>query len=83
MLKLCLISPQREQMLAAQEMFRDANKVTKPEKALILGFMAGARGIILQYCETDYINNSRAENMSTGRGGGIQTAPLPISTQFY
>ena len=34
-------------MLAAQEMFRDANKVTKPEKALILGFMAGARGIIL------------------------------------
>lgn len=32
-------------MLAAQEMFRDANKVTKPEKALILGFMAGARGI--------------------------------------
>ena len=36
-------------MLAAQEMFRDANKVTKPEKALILGFMAGARGIILLY----------------------------------
>lgn len=31
-------------MLAAQEMFRGANKVTKPEKALILGFMAGARG---------------------------------------
>ena len=36
-------------MLAAQEMFRDANKVTKPEKALILGFMAGARGT-LYYC---------------------------------
>ena len=33
-------------MIAAQEMFRDANKVTKPEKALILGFMAGARGIL-------------------------------------
>ena len=36
---------QREQMLEAQEMFRTANKVTRPEKALILGFMAGSRGI--------------------------------------
>ncbi|XP_022911510.2 negative elongation factor A [Onthophagus taurus] len=33
----------REQMLEAQEMFRAANKVTRPEKALILGFMAGSR----------------------------------------
>ena len=33
----------REQMLEAQEMFRTANKVTRPEKALILGFMAGSR----------------------------------------
>lgn len=32
-------------MLEAQEMFRTANKVTRPEKALILGFMAGSRGI--------------------------------------
>lgn len=31
-------------MLAAQEMFRSANRVTRAEKALILGFMAGARG---------------------------------------
>lgn len=31
-------------MIAAQEMFRQSNKVTRPEKALILGFMAGARG---------------------------------------
>lgn len=38
---------QREQMLEAQEMFRTANKVTRPEKALILGFMAGSRGNIL------------------------------------
>lgn len=30
-------------MQEAQEMFRTANKVTRPEKALILGFMAGAR----------------------------------------
>lgn len=31
-------------MLAAQEMFKTANKVTRPEKALILRFMAGSRG---------------------------------------
>eukprot|EP00794_Sanderia_malayensis_P018358 gene18358-20204_t len=37
------LSLTREQMLAAQEMFRSANKVTRAEKALILGFMAGAR----------------------------------------
>lgn len=41
-------------MLEAQEMFRTANKVTRPEKALILGFMAGSRGkyfyiLICQY----------------------------------
>ena len=33
----------REQMYAAQEMFNNSNKVTRPEKALILGFMAGSR----------------------------------------
>lgn len=32
-------------MYAAQEMFKTANKVTRPEKALILGFMAGSRGM--------------------------------------
>lgn len=31
-------------MVEAQDMFRTSNKVTRPEKALILGFMAGARG---------------------------------------
>ncbi|XP_014272270.1 negative elongation factor A isoform X2 [Halyomorpha halys] len=33
----------RDQILEAQKMFETANKVTRPEKALILGFMAGAR----------------------------------------
>ena len=33
----------RDQMAEAQEMFKTANKVTRPEKALILGFMAGSR----------------------------------------
>lgn len=31
-------------MVEAQELFKHSNKVTRPEKALILGFMAGARG---------------------------------------
>ena len=30
--------------MEAQEMFRVSNKVSRPEKALILGFMAGSRG---------------------------------------
>ncbi|KAI0242098.1 Negative elongation factor A [Lamellibrachia satsuma] len=33
----------REQIVEAQEMFRTSNKVTRPEKALILGFLAGSR----------------------------------------
>ncbi|KAK3589429.1 hypothetical protein CHS0354_020758 [Potamilus streckersoni] len=37
------LSLTREQMMEAQEMFRTSNKVTRPEKALILGFMAGSR----------------------------------------
>ena len=41
---VCVCAPQRDQMYAAQEMFKTANKVTRPEKALILGFMAGSRG---------------------------------------
>lgn len=43
---------QREQMLEAQEMFRTANKVTRPEKALILGFMAGSRGEYAVLCHS-------------------------------
>lgn len=39
-----IVSSQREQMLAAHEMFKNANRVSRAEKALILGFMAGARG---------------------------------------
>lgn len=36
---------QREQILKAQELFHSANKVTRPEKSLILGFIAGSRGM--------------------------------------
>jgi len=35
--------------MEAQEMFRTSNKVTRPEKALILGFMAGSRGKFCLY----------------------------------
>ncbi|CAB3365682.1 Hypothetical predicted protein [Cloeon dipterum] len=37
------LSLTREQMLEAQSMFKTANKITRAEKALILGFMAGSR----------------------------------------
>ncbi|XP_060596792.1 negative elongation factor A-like [Ruditapes philippinarum] len=37
------LSLTREQMMEAQDMFKNSNKVTRPEKALILGFMAGSR----------------------------------------
>ena len=33
----------KEQMAEAQDMFRHSNRVSRPEKALILGFMAGSR----------------------------------------
>ena len=39
---------QKEQMIEAQEMFKNSNKVTRPEKALILGFMAGSRGLLMR-----------------------------------
>ena len=42
------LSLTKDQMLEAQEMFRTANKVTRPEKALILGFMAGSRFVLLK-----------------------------------
>ncbi len=47
-------SPQREQMYAAQEMFKTANKVTRPEKALILGL----HGRISRYYGFDLIRFS-------------------------
>jgi len=33
----------REQMYEAQEIFRNANRLSRPEKAVILGFIAGSR----------------------------------------
>ena len=46
---------QRDQMLAAHEMFKNANRVSRAEKALILGFMAGARGNV-PHIVTTHVN---------------------------
>lgn len=56
-------------MYAAQEMFKTANKVTRPEKALILGFMAGSRGtgIILNY--NSIFKNTRLVTVSCDKSG--------------
>ena len=35
-------------MMQAQEMFSNSNKLTRSEKAQILGFIAGSRGIITE-----------------------------------
>ena len=40
-LSLCL---QRQQFAVAQEMFKESPSLTREQKALILGFMAGSRG---------------------------------------
>jgi len=37
-------------------MFRTSNKVTRPEKALILGFMAGSRGKFCIYLVYQYLS---------------------------
>ena len=37
-------SLQRQQFAVAQEMFKESPSLTREQKALILGFMAGSRG---------------------------------------
>ncbi|KAE8628913.1 hypothetical protein XENTR_v10000283 [Xenopus tropicalis] len=59
------LSLTREQMYAAQEMFKTANKVTRPEKALILGFMAGSRGMAKGGTQLQY----RVSAQGTQRNG--------------
>ncbi len=62
-------------MLEAQEMFRTSNKVTRPEKALILGFMAGSRGMFESQCQT-FITASRD---MFGRCLGTMFRVIPFS----
>ena len=56
-------------MLAAHEMFKNANRVSRAEKALILGFMAGARGTLtvctsLVLCSEQQIYTAISERLS-------------------
>ncbi|XP_075705066.1 LOW QUALITY PROTEIN: negative elongation factor A [Rhinoderma darwinii] len=76
------LSLTREQMFAAQEMFKTANKVTRPEKALILGFMAGSRenpcpeqGDVIQIKLSEY-----TEVIQKGDGTGSTT--MIVDTVF-
>ncbi|KAG9479528.1 hypothetical protein GDO78_011516 [Eleutherodactylus coqui] len=71
-----------EQIFAAQEMFKTANKVTKPEKTLILGFMAGSRenpcpeqGDVIQIKLSEY-----TEVIQKGDGTGSTT--MIVDTVF-
>lgn len=62
-------------MFAAQEMFKTANKVTRPEKALILGFMAGSRG----GCAQPARGGGWGEGPMAGGGGGEGPGAPPSS----
>lgn len=77
------LSLTREQMIAAQEMFRQSNKVTRPEKALILGFMAGARDNPCPQ-QGDIVTIRLSENtemVAKEDGPGIQQ-PMMVDTFF-
>lgn len=70
-------------MIAAQEMFRQSNKVTRPEKALILGFMAGARDNPCPQ-QGDIVTIRLSENtemVAKEDGPGIQQ-PMMVDTFF-
>uniref|UniRef100_F6SKY6 HDAg domain-containing protein n=1 Tax=Ciona intestinalis TaxID=7719 RepID=F6SKY6_CIOIN len=72
----------KEQMVEAQEMFRTANRLSRPEKAIILGFMAGSRenpspehGDVLQI-----VLSEARQNIQNPNGGGI--LPVIVETLF-
>ncbi|XP_015280405.1 PREDICTED: negative elongation factor A [Gekko japonicus] len=76
------LSLSKKQTYAVQEMFKTANKVTRPEKALILGFMAGSRenpcqdqGDIIQIKLSEH-----TEVVPTGDGTGSTT--MLVDTVF-
>ncbi|KAG5319618.1 NELFA factor, partial [Pseudoatta argentina] len=75
------LSLTREQMLEAQEMFRTANKVTRPEKALILGFMAGSRD---NPCPKlgNIVTVMLSENVEEVTQSDGTTVPMLVETHF-
>ncbi|XP_014665342.1 PREDICTED: negative elongation factor A-like [Priapulus caudatus] len=74
------LSLTREQMLEAQEMFRRSNKVTRPEKALILGFMAGSRENPYPQ-QGDILTIKLSENTETVQA--IDGAYKPMIVEMY
>jgi len=75
------LSLTKEQMLAAQEMFRSANKVTRAEKALILGFMAGARDNPFPQ-QGPILTIKLSENTETNPSGGSNSQTTLIEMLF-
>ncbi|CAL7938053.1 unnamed protein product [Xylocopa violacea] len=75
------LSLTREQMLEAQEMFRTANKVTRLEKALILGFMAGSRD---NPCPKlgNIVTVMLSENIEEVTQSDGTTVPMLVETHF-
>ena len=47
-MKLYFSLLQRQQFAVAQEMFKESPSLTREQKALILGFMAGSRGQLMK-----------------------------------
>ncbi len=73
------LSLTREQMLAAQEMFRTSNKVTRPEKALILGFMAGSRDNPCPQ-QGDIVNIRLSEDFDSIQQPDMTFKPMVVDT---
>ena len=71
-------------MLAAHEMFKNANRVSRAEKALILGFMAGARGT-LTVCTSLVLcsEQQRYKAISSKVVGKIVHATIPKGNMGY
>ncbi|CAG0888515.1 unnamed protein product [Darwinula stevensoni] len=75
------LSLTREQMLEAQEMFRTANRVTRPEKALILGFMAGSRDNPCPHLG-NIVTIKLSEDQETVQQGDGVVIPMIVETHF-
>ncbi|KAK7494204.1 hypothetical protein BaRGS_00014486 [Batillaria attramentaria] len=67
-------------MMEAQEMFRVSNKVSRPEKALILGFMAGSRDNPCPQ-QGNVLNIKLSENEEVVQADGVEKKVL-VDTYF-
>lgn len=75
------LSLTREQMFEAQELFRVSNRVTRPEKALILGFMAGSRDNPCPH-QGDLVNIRLSENEDSIEQPDGTFRPMMVETYF-